>query len=179
MPPYASTNAVRQSLRLHHHSSTLKTLPPSIGTTNHTCSEPDTPRPYVCPFSTCTRSQPSSRIQTQSLRPKIYQYTSGPCDLNQRSSVPRPTRPLYSLFTAQRKNPYSTSAPPPSPQPDLELSIKQFHEQADLFIEGLLVHLEQLQEERADVDCEYSVSLPFFVPDNRLQMSQLRFRRVS
>lgn len=42
----------------------------------------------------------------------------------------------------------------------MELTNEQYHEVADLYIDNLVAKLEQIQEEREDVDVEYSVFFP-------------------
>ena len=45
------------------------------------------------------------------------------------------------------------------------ISTEKYHDRADTYIDSLVSQLEQLQEEREDVDCEYSVcfSLPILL----------------
>ncbi|KAL8912913.1 MAG: hypothetical protein Q9172_007403 [Xanthocarpia lactea] len=58
------------------------------------------------------------------------------------------------LTSAQRPAPSSTA--PSTPEP---ISIDQFHRLADQYIDNLVSKLEELQEERRDVDCEYSAGV--------------------
>ncbi|KAL8899803.1 MAG: hypothetical protein Q9192_001397 [Flavoplaca navasiana] len=56
--------------------------------------------------------------------------------------------------SSPRLNP--TSSEPLAPEP---ISIDQFHQLADHYIDNLVSRLEELQEERRDVDCEYSAGV--------------------
>lgn len=69
--------------------------------------------------------------------------------------VVRQQRSSLSTSTA-RHSPASTNAPAPEP-----LDIDEYHQLADTFIDNLVLKLEEIQEERNDVDCEYSVRQPF------------------
>ncbi|KAL9041715.1 MAG: hypothetical protein Q9180_001095 [Flavoplaca navasiana] len=65
-------------------------------------------------------------------------------------------------FSTSSPRPNPTSSEPLAPEP---ISIDQFHQLADHYIDNLVSKLEELQEERRDVDCEYSVcSPPVFHP---------------
>lgn len=65
-------------------------------------------------------------------------------------------------FSTSSPRPNPTSSEPFAPEP---ISIDQFHQLADHYIDNLVSRLEELQEERRDVDCEYSVCfLPVFHP---------------
>lgn len=93
-------------------------------------------------------------------------------------SVRRPSslrvRKLGVEFSDQQVNalPFSTStrrldASPPKPSEPEPISIDQYHRLADHYIDTLVAKLEELQEERRDVDCEYSVCsslAPHLVP---------------
>ncbi len=67
------------------------------------------------------------------------------------STSPIPTRP-------------SDAAPAPSQSQPEPLSIDQYHNLADLYIDNLVAKLEEIQEERPEVDCEYSVRTPYPIP---------------
>ncbi|KAI4201725.1 MAG: hypothetical protein LQ350_003079 [Teloschistes chrysophthalmus] len=54
--------------------------------------------------------------------------------------------------SAVRRASLETSAPEP-------LDIDQYHRVADIYIDNLVAKLEEMQEEREDVDCEYSNTL--------------------
>ncbi|KAL8997047.1 MAG: hypothetical protein Q9169_003588 [Polycauliona sp. 2 TL-2023] len=56
----------------------------------------------------------------------------------------------------RRPNDISSSAKPMAPEP---LSVDQYHRLADQYIDVLVSRLEELQEERRDVDCEYSAGV--------------------
>ncbi|KAL8856193.1 MAG: hypothetical protein Q9178_007231 [Gyalolechia marmorata] len=58
------------------------------------------------------------------------------------------------LTSAQRPAPSPTASSTPEP-----ISIDQFHRLADQYIDNLISKLEELQEERRDVDCEYSAGV--------------------
>lgn len=64
-----------------------------------------------------------------------------------------PQRFLFST-SAVRNAPPEASTPEP-------LDIDHYHRVADHYIDNLVAKLEEMQEEREDVDCEYSVSLSF------------------
>lgn len=59
-----------------------------------------------------------------------------------------------------------SSDPRPTAHPGTEhvaepahITIDEYHELADIYIDDLVSKLEQIQEEREDVDCDYSVRL--------------------
>ncbi|KAL8668271.1 MAG: hypothetical protein Q9168_007102 [Polycauliona sp. 1 TL-2023] len=56
--------------------------------------------------------------------------------------------------STRRSNP--SSARPTAPEP---ISVDQFHRLADHYIDALVSKLEELQEERREVDCEYSAGV--------------------
>lgn len=58
-------------------------------------------------------------------------------------------RPNFSTSSLRRN-----AAPPPAPA---ALHIDQYHRLADTYIDNLVAKLEEIQEERDEVDCEYSV----------------------
>lgn len=74
------------------------------------------------------------------------------------------------------RQPYSSSSITPAPaasqassssSSDFELSIEEYHSLSNSYIDTLVTILEQLQEERADVDCEYSAGvLTLYFPPN-------------
>ncbi|MCJ1342428.1 Mitochondrial chaperone Frataxin [Peltigera leucophlebia] len=70
--------------------------------------------------------------------------------------------PKYHLSNSQ---PYSSSPTTSSPTAsqispsDSELSIEEYHSLSNRYIDNLVAIFEQLQEERADVDCEYSAGV--------------------
>lgn len=73
--------------------------------------------------------------------------------------------PKYHLSDSQ---PYSSSSTTPAPAAShtssssdsgSELSIEEYHSLSNSYIDTLVAILEQLQEERADVDCEYSAGV--------------------
>ncbi|KAL8835661.1 MAG: hypothetical protein Q9176_006782 [Flavoplaca citrina] len=59
-------------------------------------------------------------------------------------------------FSTSSPRPNPTSSEPLAPEP---ISIDQFHQLADHYIDGLVSRLEELQEGRRDVDCEYSAGV--------------------
>ncbi|KAL8910924.1 MAG: hypothetical protein Q9171_003829 [Xanthocarpia ochracea] len=64
----------------------------------------------------------------------------------------------------QQQRAFTTSAQRPAPSPTAcstpePISIDQFHRLADQYIDNLVSKLEELQEERRDVDCEYSAGV--------------------
>lgn len=140
MPRSPLTSAPRQCLRLCHSHAPSRTRPSvSKKTLNQSLSTTSNSKPYVCLFASPAqncRPSPSSR----------------------RFSIPRPACPWQCWSFSRFGAPYSTSPPFTAPE---SLSAEQYHQLADSYIDSLLVHLEQLQEERDDVDCEYSVrSIP-------------------
>ena len=123
-----------------------------------------------------------SRSQALSSNPKTPHILS--IRLNQICTLHNPHRPHYTPYptTNHRQKPplnrnFTTTLPLPSsssstpaaqttqpPQHPSPLSIEKFHTLADTYIDNLVLHLEQLQEEREDVDVEYSVCLPHLSP---------------
>ncbi|KAL8636792.1 MAG: hypothetical protein Q9228_005856 [Teloschistes exilis] len=72
--------------------------------------------------------------------------------------------PWNSSRSGQQRSPFSISAvrrASPEVSTPEPLDIDQYHRIADLYIDSLVAKLEEMQEEREDVDCEYSVSLSF------------------
>lgn len=81
-------------------------------------------------------------------------------------STPRLTRTFH-LSATFRKG-LSPESPDPEPKSRLEsghaadpapISTEDYHKVADGYIEKLVHKLEQMQEEKGDMDCEYSVRL--------------------
>ncbi|KAL9577757.1 MAG: hypothetical protein Q9212_006161 [Teloschistes hypoglaucus] len=67
--------------------------------------------------------------------------------------------PWNSSRACQQRSPFSISAVPrasPEASAPEPLDIDQYHRVADLYIDNLVAKLEEMQEEREDVDCEYS-----------------------
>jgi frataxin len=66
------------------------------------------------------------------------------------------------------------SSDPPAPDPEAhdapstrsELSVDEYHVAADHFMERLLARLEERQDERGDLEAEYSVRQDPFSPGN-------------
>ncbi|MCJ1430606.1 Mitochondrial chaperone Frataxin [Sticta canariensis] len=131
MPQRSSSSAARQCLRLCHPQASLRTRLSSSKTLH---------------------PSPSASSCLYSSHPLNFRASS----LSRSSFAPRPARPRQSWSGFRLRAPYSTSPPISSPE---SLSAEQYHELADSYIDSLLVHLEQLQEERADVDCEYSAGV--------------------
>lgn len=132
-----STNAARQCLRLSSSKAPSRTRGSFSSKSLHlSLFTTSNSKPYACRYSS------------------HYSLNCRPSPSNRSFSAPRPAARSRSCFRA--KVLYSTS---PSTIPE-SLSTEQYHELADSYIDSLLVHLEQLQEERADVDCEYSVRFP-------------------
>ena len=82
--------------------------------------------------------------------------------------------PRYHFSNSQ---PYSSSSTTPAPaasqasssssNSEPELSIEEYHSLSNSYIDTLVSILEQLQEERGDVDCEYSAGvLTLYFPPN-------------
>lgn len=71
----------------------------------------------------------------------------------------KPRKRLLTPIQRQRSD-FSTSPtflnPIPSPSPEL-IDIDQYHRLADSYIDNLVTKLEAIQEERDEVDCEYTV----------------------
>ncbi|KAL8765667.1 MAG: hypothetical protein Q9209_007347 [Squamulea sp. 1 TL-2023] len=59
-------------------------------------------------------------------------------------------------FSTSTQRPASSSVAPSTPEP---ITIDEFHRLADHYIDLLVSKLEELQEERRDVDCEYSAGV--------------------
>lgn len=135
MPQRSSSSVARQCLRLCHPQASSRTRLSSLKTLHQSPSASSSSTPYICLCSS---------------HPLNFRASS----FSRSSFAPRPARPRQSWSEFRLRAPYSTSPPISSPE---SLSAEQYHELADSYIDSLLVHLEQLQEERADVDCEYSV----------------------
>ena len=94
----------------------------------------------TCRSLVCLRQHPSPFLSRRLCYPFVF---------------PRPSR---RQITTTSSTSYANSEPAP-------LTIEEYHALSDSYIEGLLVQLEELQEEREDVDVEFSVgSLLSFNP---------------
>jgi frataxin len=85
------------------------------------------------------------------------------------------TRPFSITYPARKGlSPDSEDPQPKEAEPHtvdaapLELSIERYNQLSDEYIDAIVSKLEELQEEREDVDVEYSVRLPSFpIPQSR------------
>ena len=144
MPHRPSTSAARQCLRLKHLQAPSRMQLSSLKALNQSLSGTSNSKAFTCLFS------PHALNCRPSMPRRCF-------------SDPRPALLRLSPSSSRVETLYSTSPPSAAPK---SLSAEQFHELADSYIDSLLVHLEQLQEERADVDCEYSVRTPFIKPSS-------------
>ena len=88
----------------------------------------------------------------------------------------RPT-PAPSHTTTPARCLTTTAATVPTP-----ISTPTYHSLADEYIDALVLELEELQEDREDVDCEYSVSIHpsfIFLPKNPLHKTNTYNRPAS
>ncbi|KAL9047656.1 MAG: hypothetical protein Q9206_006584 [Seirophora lacunosa] len=96
--------------------------------------------------------------------PSQYRWISTPWfRLNKQFSRREPYRRV-SLTTQQQEPSFSTSTARPAgtgavAAPPEPLDIDRYHRLADTYIDNLVAKLEEIQEERDDVDCEYSAGV--------------------
>ncbi|MCJ1297462.1 Mitochondrial chaperone Frataxin [Hypocenomyce scalaris] len=71
------------------------------------------------------------------------------------------TSPItFKGITPHSSDPQPKNEPPAPHVPGpADISIEKYHERSDLYIDVLVSKLEKLQEEREDVDCEYSAGV--------------------
>ena len=139
----------------------------------HLLSTPKAPSPTLpsqCTSTTRPRSQPtfSSRSYHDSTSSTPIPATTPKHSKQlQTFQVPKrtflpttTTKPLsYRTLSATASN--HTSPPPPAPhvtEPS-PLSIDQYHALSDAYIDSLVAQLEEMQEEREEVDVEYSAGV--------------------
>lgn len=104
-----------------------------------------------------THNQPASspqinRLLNSSIFPKHHLFNSQPYSSSSSSTSSTTSAPATS-----QKSP-SSSASDAESESD-ELSIEEYHKLSNRYIDTLVSILEQLQEDRADVDCEYSAGV--------------------
>lgn len=120
------------------------------------------PQPFnLHPFSTEACSYQPDGIKPPLLSACSHQLTSITLRTSKpfhRRSLPRSLAPPGSLLYST-----DTNTPQAPSQKPLKLSVERYHDLADCYIDLLLVELEKLQEDREDVDCEYSVR-SFYLP---------------
>lgn len=85
-----------------------------------------------------------NRLLNSSIFPKHHLFNSQPYSSSSTTSAP----------AASQKSPSSDSEADSD-----ELSIEEYHRLSNRYIDTLVSILEQLQEDRADVDCEYSAGV--------------------
>ncbi|KAI4139210.1 MAG: hypothetical protein LQ341_004307, partial [Variospora aurantia] len=127
---------------------------PPIGSENET--NPATPKVQHPSSNTPQNSEPHPnpiihRISTFTLP---YMKLSFPRQAQERVSPTiqqqqQQQRPSFSTSTARPDADATTSSPEP-------LDIDRYHRLADTYIDALVAKLEEIQEERDEVDCEYS-----------------------
>ena len=111
---------------------------------------------------------PSSSISICHNPPQIHHQLSSPQQLNRRltssifhkhplNSQPYSSSTITSAPTAASQT--SSSSSSSSSDSGDELSIEEYHTHSNSYIDTLVAILEQLQEERAEVDCEYSAGV--------------------
>jgi len=126
-------------------------------------------------------ARPVPSVVSQALRRSVRQASSKAVNYTPRCAavlhnpISTPTQSLHSraLFrqfhnttTAPKGiSPESSDPPPKIPDPlehvaaPADISNEEYHERSDDYLEDLLAKLEQLQEERAEVDVEYSAGV--------------------
>jgi len=112
----------------------------------------------------------SAAIRASMLRPAILPIAM---HVSRASSIQGPrffssTRPSLKGLSPESENPQPTPREPEhnvteSVSGPADITIEQFHEVADAYLEALIEKLEELQEETEEVDVEYSVC-PLFFP---------------
>ncbi|KAL8957237.1 MAG: hypothetical protein Q9193_005435, partial [Seirophora villosa] len=90
-----------------------------------------------------------------------YQWISTPWFRSSKQYLRRQPYKRVSLTTQQQESSFSTSTARPAgtgavAAPPEPLDIDRYHRLADTYIDNLVAKLEEIQEERDDVDCEYS-----------------------
>lgn len=126
----------------------------------------------ILPFSSIHLSRNCRRSFCICHNQNQIQHLSSPqFNLRLNSSI----LPRYHFSNSQPYSSSSTTSAPAASQAssssssnsDSELSIEEYHSLSNSYIDKLVTILEQLQEERADVDCEYSAGvLTLFFPPN-------------
>jgi len=102
----------------------------------------------------------STAIRSSLLRPAVLPITTQGCSA---SSIQSPrlfstTRPSFKGLSPETDNPQPKEAESHiTAHGPAEITVEQFHELADEYLNALIEKLEQLQEEEEDVDVEYSV----------------------
>ncbi|MCJ1465968.1 Mitochondrial chaperone Frataxin [Pseudocyphellaria aurata] len=136
MPPSSSTSAARQCLRL--------CAPPRTPLSRNPLGPSlSTPRPSAHLIVSPARNCRSPRCSFSALRP------AGP----------------FPCFRVGASYSTSTSRESISLEPE-SISLEEYSEIADAYFDSILTRLEHLEQERADVECEYSVRSPFPPPDS-------------
>ena len=120
------------------------------------------PSDKVFQSTTTIRHTPNPLPQYESAQ-KSSPTTSNPYLASSKTPTPSPpwfyissriSRRRQLTTTAYRK---STPAPVFTPTP---ISPDEYHKRSDAYIDTLVAQLEEMQEEREDIDVEYSVCLP-------------------
>ncbi|KAL2046882.1 hypothetical protein N7G274_000900 [Stereocaulon virgatum] len=108
------------------------------------------PRPARrSPASPVLRTKPTLRHQ-HSFRTPAWPPRRQP----QTPIHPAPLRPFSTSHTPQARPPIAPRPTAPTP-----LSLSDYHKLSDTYIDALVSQLEELQEEREDVDVEYSAGV--------------------
>lgn len=127
------------------------------------------PKPRICPHSARTSCSDRCNASFGShTKPERATSSNEAFKLAHPIFISYPHRrlqaPWNSSRSGQQKSPFSISAvchASPEVSAPEALDIDQYHRIADLYIDNLVAKLEEMQEEREDVDCEYSVGLSF------------------
>ena len=101
--------------------------------------------PHTSPVSSPQQAAPFRAQPEQRAQPAQPAQSADSTRLVQPVATPTPPQPVQ--------------APPPTPSQPTPLTPERFHLLADLYIDRLIEDLEELQEEREDVDFEFSVCL--------------------
>lgn len=122
------------------------------------------PRPQVTShinsFTTLTHNTAQRRLHCNRRTASTYTLFAS---LRTHSTAPlRPYRPPQTRLLSTTTHNHAAPPSPPSNEPT-PLSTDEYHKISDAYIDTLVAQLEAMQEEREDVDVEYSVRplIPF------------------
>lgn len=140
---------------LHPPKPTKISSPPIFLSTPHPRLRHPSRKPHtIVPIHNHTPHRSQHHHSTSRPNPRLLHPTIPPHRLRNFSYPPIPsTHRLLSTTTSP------TPTPPPAKEPT-PLSTTQYHALSDAHIDALLAVLEAMQEEREDVDVEYSVRYP-------------------
>jgi frataxin len=104
------------------------------------------------------RASSSSLVVGRSVAAVNFRARVTPAFTSRRLST---TRAAFKGITPESEDPKPKAPESSGPRPTTptELTTEEYHTISDRFMDNILHHLEQLQEARADVDVEFSVSI--------------------